>query len=212
MKFSEFAKILYGVFGGQHKQGEFVEELFRNIVDNEYIDPLNNIDSSSTLNRYFNGKTSIKNIAKKIIDKIDITIFMNYIDNKVKSDDQIQILKDSFKHYSIEIRDDCYSEDIANLFRDIIGESLIKNSSLKEDKEKNVIIQNNYVVKGALVPEEIIDLPIEEINNIPMDDFNQKEKIVSKDINDNIAKIKVNATKVIIMNFNNFKYNHLKNI
>lgn len=80
MEFSQFAGILYSVFGNGVNVDVFTQDLFRNIT--EYEDDEENPIEDYTLpafKAYFNGTNGISRLAKKINKHLEPEKFVNYL-------------------------------------------------------------------------------------------------------------------------------------
>lgn len=139
MEFADFASRLYGILGGED-QGEFVRELFMQIVvfpDNQ-IDTNTVIDQApSTFKNYFRGKRKIGVFTKKIVKNIEPEIFRHYIEGF--GDTVIDNLVEAFEDVCPEINSDNAAYVLAGLFKNIILDAAggkAKPDKVLQDKGK----------------------------------------------------------------------------
>lgn len=117
MEFKDFVQILHPIIGGSSSQGTFVKTLFDVIVTEDGQSALEE-QSEVTYRSYFNGKTGISRIAKKISPYIETENFVNYIHDF--SDETVSSLCDSFREYLPEIDNFNAGIQLADLFLSIL--------------------------------------------------------------------------------------------
>lgn len=117
MEFTDFMQILHPIIGGSSSQGAFVKTLFDVIVTEDGQSALDE-QSEVTYRSYFNGKTGISRIAKKISPYIETENFVTYIHDF--SDETVSSLCDSFREYLPEINNFNAGRQLADLFLSIL--------------------------------------------------------------------------------------------
>lgn len=117
MEFKDFVQILHPIIGGSSSQGTFVKTLFDVIITEDGQSALDE-QSEVTYRSYFNGKTGISRIAKKISPYIETENFVSYIHEF--SDETVSSLCDSFREYLPEIDSFNAGKQLADLFFSIL--------------------------------------------------------------------------------------------
>lgn len=117
MEFKDFVQILHPIIGGSSSQGTFVKTLFDVIVTENGQSALDE-QSEVTYRSYFNGKTGISRIAKKISPYIETENFVTYIHDF--SDETVSSLCDSFRKYLPKIDNFNAGRQLADLFLAIL--------------------------------------------------------------------------------------------
>lgn len=117
MEFKDFVQILHPIIGGSSSQSTFVKTLFDVIITEDGQSALDE-QSEVTYRSYFNGKTGISRIAKKISPYIETENFVSYIHEF--SDETVSSLCDSFREYLPEIDSFNAGKQLADLFLSIL--------------------------------------------------------------------------------------------
>lgn len=117
MEFKDFVQILHPIIGGSSSQSTFVKTLFDVIITEDGQSALDE-QSEVTYRSYFNGKTGISRIAKKISPYIETENFVSYIHEF--SDETVSSLCDSFREYLPEIDSFNAGKQLADLFFSIL--------------------------------------------------------------------------------------------
>lgn len=117
MEFKDFVQILHPIIGGSSSQGTFVKTLFDVIVTEDGQSVLDE-QSEVTYRSYFNGKTGISRIAKKISPYIETENFVTYIHGF--SDETVSSICDSFRQYLPKIDAFNAGRQLADLFLAIL--------------------------------------------------------------------------------------------
>lgn len=92
MDFTEFANRLRDIIGGTDNTAAFTKSLFETVTDD--TDALKDV-STETYKSYFNGNTSISRLAKKILPRMSMEGFIEYIEQF--EGDTLQRLADAFE-------------------------------------------------------------------------------------------------------------------
>lgn len=79
MTFSEFAKFLKPIIGGSSNTIEFTRTLFTMMIGEDNFTVIEDL-SDDSYKSYYNGKTSISGISKKILPYADPENFVSYLD------------------------------------------------------------------------------------------------------------------------------------
>lgn len=135
MEFKDFVQILHPIIGGSSSQGTFVKTLFDVIVTEDGQSALDE-QSEVTYRSYFNGKTGISRIAKKISPYIETEDFVTYIHDF--SDETVSSLCDSFREYLPEIDNFNAGRQLADLFHALLKTAArTKRKSAPKDAQEN---------------------------------------------------------------------------
>ncbi len=164
MTFPEFAQKLNSLIGGGENTVRFTHSLFETVAP-EDADMLAEY-SDSSYKHYYNGKTSISKLAKRIMPHLYMVGFEEYIDNQ--EGDTVQRIADGFSDDIPDIYAGNCGSKLATLFESIILEAAgvqktvpaptpAKNS-LSEDQEE---IMNN-IKAGLLVFAKAADAVVHE--------------------------------------------------
>jgi len=134
MEFSEFAKILKPIIGGEQKIGEFAQELFENIVDmpDTVESPLDKKDLR-TFKAYYMGTVTINKLSKDIRKHIEPALFEQYI-YEMPEEAQMDIYK-ALAEFVPGMTDRNVAEKTAELFKSIISAASTKKRTSKTNKE-----------------------------------------------------------------------------
>lgn len=149
MEFSQFAGILYSVFGNGVNVDVFTQDLFRNIT--EYEDDEENPIEDYTLpafKAYFNGTNGISRLAKKINKHLEPEKFVNYLNEL--TDGVIGNLRDALEPYRQDITLHNTAEVCADIFKDIIIEAAApkkKKAALAVSKSGALAVVNSETEK-----------------------------------------------------------------
>ncbi len=92
MDFTEFANRLRDIIGGTDNTAAFTKSLFETVTDD--TDALKDV-STETYKSYFNGNTSISRLAKKLLPRMSMEGFIEYIEQF--EGDTLQRLADAFE-------------------------------------------------------------------------------------------------------------------
>lgn len=147
MEFSQFAKILKPIIGGDLKIGEFAYELFVNIVDMPSSDtnPLEKKDMR-TFKAYYMGTCTINKISQDIRKYVEPALFEKYI-YEMPEEAQIDIYK-ALAVYVPGMTDQNIAEKTASLFKDIICEASIKKRTSKSSKKEGQEFKDKLQIVG----------------------------------------------------------------
>ncbi len=135
MEFKDFAQMLHPIIGGSSSQATFTKTLFDVIVTE---DGQSAVDESSevTYRSYFNGKTGISRIARKISPYIETENFVSFIHDF--SDETVLSLCDSFREHLPEINSFNAGRQLADLFLSILKTAAgTKRKSAPKDAKNN---------------------------------------------------------------------------
>lgn len=150
MEFSEFAKILKPIIGGEQKIGEFAQELFENIVDmpDTVESPLDK-KNLRTFKAYYMGTVTINKFSKDIRKHIEPALFERYI-YEMPEEAQMDIYK-ALAEYVPGMTDQNVAEKTAELFKSIISEASTKKRTAKksidtktEENQSQVVGEKDY--------------------------------------------------------------------
>ena len=141
MEFTEFIQLLKPIIGGSYNTGLFTRTIFEAIVTADGELQIRDI-STNTFKAYYNGKTKITTIAKRILPYIDPEQFVSYLDNF--PDATIQRLCSTFQPYIKDMDWNNASEKIAYFFEDILKSAASKKrkSTHKSAEEDLIEIPN----------------------------------------------------------------------
>ena len=137
MEFTEFAQKIKPIIGGSYSTHVFTRTLFESIITEEGLLQIEDI-SENTFKAYYNGKTKITNIAKRVLPHIDPEPFISYLDNFTEA--TTQKLCDAFQTHIEDISLYNASEKIAYLFEEILTTAAAqKRKALRRVLKKKVI-------------------------------------------------------------------------
>lgn len=137
MEFTEFIQLLKPIIGGSYNTIFFTRTIFEAIVTADGELQIRDI-SNNTFKAYYNGKTKITTIAKRILPYIDPEQFVSYLDNF--PDATIQRLCSTFQPYIKDMDWNNASEKIAYFFEDILKSAASKKrKSTHKSAEKGLI-------------------------------------------------------------------------
>lgn len=149
MTFSEFAQLLCPYFGKGQKTGNFVMELVSNILEDQYLEDIENQDKGFPLpddldscRKIFNGSRQIssKN-AGKILSHLDKAKFENYILNTV-SDTTLHLFVLALQEKGIEVTETQIETVCTDLFASILEDcAKKKRAPNKNSSSKKQIVQ-----------------------------------------------------------------------
>lgn len=150
MKFAEFAKRLKNIISGldSGNGGDFVKELFKNILDiddNEF--DLDTDISPSAYRAYFRGDRDLTRLAPKIRKYVEPELFVSYI-YALGADEQHDILKE-FAADCPGMTDDNIPEKMAELFKKIIVDACPvkkKKPAKKLPAKEEPIVEADFVL------------------------------------------------------------------
>lgn len=137
MEFKDFVQLLHPIIGGSSSQGTFVKTLFDVIVTEDGQSALDE-QSEVTYRSYFNGKTGISRIAKKISPYIETENFVSYIHDF--SDETVASICDSFREHLPDIDGFNAGRQLADLFLSILKAAAgtkRKSSTSSEDNARS---------------------------------------------------------------------------
>ena len=165
--FLVFSEKLRNWIGFGEGKGEFARTLFLAITQSDHQDVILDY-SPNYLCRLYSGDITIRPISKKISGYIDRPAFVEYL-STCCTDDVVMNLQKEFSKFDIELSTDSFEEDLADLFCDIIMESMEKKGTPKmltlhfaaqKDryaKIKNLLYYNEAVpLKSFYVPNDLI--------------------------------------------------------
>lgn len=152
MEFTEFVEILRPIIGGSYSTHVFTRTLFESIITEDGLLEIEDI-SESSFKAYFNGKTKITKIAKRVLPHIEPEQFIAYLDDFPEA--TTQRLCDAFKTHIEDI--DLYnaSQKIAYLFEEILTiaasqkrKSTPKSAKRNDDKTPHDILTEKVLASG----------------------------------------------------------------
>ena len=117
MTFSNFAHLLKPVIGGSDNTVEFTVKLFTAIIGEDNFPIIEDIGNSS-FKAYYNGKSSINGIARKISPVADLENFVSFLDDF--GDSVSEKLCEDFSGYIDDIDLQNVNYKIAKCFDEII--------------------------------------------------------------------------------------------
>lgn len=138
MEFTEFAQKIKPIIGGSYSTHVFTRTLFESIITEEGLLQIEDI-SENTFKAYYNGKTKITNIAKRVLPHIEPDQFISYLDNFPEA--TTQRLCDAFQTHIEDINLYNALEKITYLFEEILTTAAAQKrkstpNSAKKDSEK----------------------------------------------------------------------------
>lgn len=155
MEFTEFAQKIKPIIGGSYSTHVFTRTLFESIITEEGLLQIEDI-SENTFKAYYNGKTKITNIAKRVLPHIDPESFISYLDNFPEK--TTQILCDAFQTHIEDISLYNASEKIAYLFEEILTtaaaqkrKSTPKIAKKESDKTPYDILTERVLASGQAI-------------------------------------------------------------
>lgn len=154
MEFTEFAQILKPIIGGSYSTAVFTKTLFEAILSEENTSLIEDY-KPETFKSYYNGKTKIVKIAKRILPYIDSEEFVSYLDEF--PDAVAEKYCNAFNPYIDNINLHNASQKISNLFDEILTEAASQKRKSTPRSAKNNTKQD-LIIK---IPEE------QKINNSP---------------------------------------------
>lgn len=134
MQFKEFAEKLHDVLSEGNNTSIFARTLFEAIIPEEQLDLLDGV-SQNTLKAYYNGRTNISALARKINASVRQELFAKYIKGYGKP--VAQKLCDKFAEDIEDINVDNVSKRLAKLFDEIITEAATVKKGQNKDLAKN---------------------------------------------------------------------------
>lgn len=136
MEFKVFAKKLKNVIGGTSNTKKFTKTLFEAMMNDSGPDLLEGI-SPDTFKAYFNGNTSISNVAALVLANLsDDYEFPTYLEGFGET--TAQLLADEFSKDIENINASNASVKISDLFLDILKEASGKKKSTPKSAKKNI--------------------------------------------------------------------------
>ena len=136
MEFKFFAKKLKNVIGGTSNTKKFTKTLFEAMMNDSGPDLLEGI-SPDTFKAYFNGNTSISNVAALVLANLsDDYEFPTYLEGFGET--TAQLLSDEFSKDIENINASNASVKISDLFLDILKEASGKKKSTPKSAKKNI--------------------------------------------------------------------------
>ena len=166
MEFSKFAEILRPIIGGSYSTHLFTRTLFESIITKDYLLQIEDI-SDNTFKAYYNGKTKITNIAKRVLPHIEQELFISYLDDF--PDATTQRLCDAFQTHIKDINLYNASQRIANLFEEILTEaaSQKRKSTPKSAKKTNDKTPHDILAEKMLASRQAVEDVLDEtISNL----------------------------------------------
>ena len=152
MEFKTFAKKLKNVIGGASNTSEFTKTIFETMMNDSGSELLTSI-KQNTFKAYFNGHTSIKNVAAIVLANLsDEDGFASYLEDFGET--TAQLLADEFEEDIPEINACNASEKITELFLEILREasgkkkSTPKSAAKIEDKPSHDILEQKILDSG----------------------------------------------------------------
>ena len=132
MTFQEFAHKLKSVIGGSSNTKQFTKTLFETMLIEEDLPIIEGI-SIETYKSYYNGHTSISNIASTILSHIEPEQFVSYLE--YFNDGVAENLCKTFKYDIPDIDLENFSVKIKALFVDILNEAASKTRKTPTSKK-----------------------------------------------------------------------------
>ena len=129
----------------------------------------------ATLNRYYNGE-NIGSLARKVVAFIDKTMMANFFENEMNPD-TVPTLVNELATYGIVTDEYHFDETITDVFIHLLQEQSggYFNSKEKDKESRKTVIYK----KGALIPEDVLNTPINELNQTVIKELNDHLKIAS---------------------------------
>ena len=140
MTFSNFAHLLKPVIGGSDNTVEFTVKLFTAIIGEDNFPIIEDIGNSS-FKAYYNGKSSINGIARKISPVADLENFVSFLDDF--GDSVSEKLCEDFSGYIDDIDLQNVNYKIAKCFDEIIKKAAAtqRKSSSNKDEPINIPVE-----------------------------------------------------------------------
>lgn len=177
MKFSDFAKIIYSIVGGE--KYKFTIELLKAGLSSagvEYIKTLRSDKSGkSRVRKFLSGDNDITEIASEIINYFDKLLFVDYIDEKF-DESQYNEICEKFKEVSdnqLIIEEYDVPQRLAEIYHDILNEAAKGKSS----KVENDVSSNTYdsekspdqinIVENHVIVEDHVNISLTQTYAIP---------------------------------------------
>lgn len=132
MTFREFAHKLKSVLGGSSNTKKFTKTLFETMLQEDEVDLIGNV-SDETYKSYYNGHTSISNIALTILSHIEPEQFVSYLESF--NDGVAENLCKVFQEEIPDINLGNFSVKIKDLFVDILNEAANKTRKKPASKK-----------------------------------------------------------------------------
>lgn len=155
MEFTEFAQKIKPIIGGSYSTHVFTRTLFESIITEDGLLQIEDI-SENTFKAYYNGRTKITNIAKRVLPHIEPEQFISYLDDFPEA--TTQRLCDAFQTHIEDISLYNASEKIAYLFEDILKEaaaqkrkSTPKSAKKDSDKTPHDILTEKVLASGQAI-------------------------------------------------------------
>ena len=169
--FKIFSHILYDRIGNGVPVEDFVQQLFFNIAE---IDSENTVidKDRTTFYRYYTGDISIKKMAQEIRPFIYKSRFQDYL-IEACNEDVVPLLVADFSSYGYIMDAFDFHEKISDIFVEILA------SKVKSNKASVQPIVNNFIVDGALNPQEIQSIPLNELNQLSARRLNESMNIAN---------------------------------
>lgn len=152
MEFKTFAKKLKTVIGGASNTAKFTKTIFEAMMNDSGPELLANI-KPNTFKAYYNGNTSIKNVAAIVLANLsDEDEFPSYLEGFGET--TAQLLADEFEDDIPGINACNASEKITELFLEILREasgkkkSTPKSATKPEDKTSHDILEEKILASG----------------------------------------------------------------
>lgn len=155
MEFKDFVQILHPIIGGSSSQGTFVKTLFDVIITEGGQSALDE-QSEVTYRSYFNGKTGISRIAKKISPYIETENFVSYIHEF--SDETVSSLCDSFRKYLPEIDSFNAGKQLADLLLSILkaAAGAKRKSSVSVETDTELVSAHDELKEKVLASGKVL--------------------------------------------------------
>lgn len=157
MTFSVFANLLKPIIGGSDNTVEFTRKLFISIIGENNSTVIEDL-SDESFKTYYNGRTSITKIAKKVSPYVDPENFVAYLDTF--GDSVSQKICDVFSKSIDDINLQNTNEKIAYYFDEILKtatESKRKNPSKKDESIEIPIEQTSNVFPYLETDKELLN-------------------------------------------------------
>ncbi len=132
LTFREFAHKLKSVLGGSSNTKKFTKTLFETMLQEDEVDLIGNV-SDETYKSYYNGHTSISNIALTILSHIEPEQFVSYLESF--NDGVAENLCKVFQEEIPDIDLGNFSVKIKDLFVDILNEAANKTRKKPASKK-----------------------------------------------------------------------------
>ena len=210
-KFKEFAHVLHDYGKPNYPVDLFTQELFENIVTDDYEEIVEEL-SSKTLGYYYSGR-SINKLCRTIGNNLDERKFVEWLDYLELDEDHKNMLYKELKKIGVKFDKNNKNRSIAKYFKNIILDKSIIKSSNNIIFKMNVV--NDYINKTIEQENNTLDSKISPYYEYKLSNRNEETNIYLRPKSEEIAKkvpIRVvgkfdveNATKEELYNLNHLK-------